>query len=89
MEGVIRKCAKFLGKVLKEEDVKALKDHLSFDKMKANPAVNKESHTSQGNDPSFSFMRKGKIGSYKEELSGEVLEKLEKWHELNRIEGLY
>lgn len=41
LPAVIRKVSAFLGKPVKEEDIPALTDHLSFDKMKKNDAVNK------------------------------------------------
>ena len=62
----VKKVAKFLGKEVTDENIEALVDHLSFKKMKNNPAVNKEDkvgktlHMSDGN-----FMRKGEVGDWK------------------------
>ena len=44
LPSVAEKVAKFLGKVLPEnpEGMKAFMEHLSFDKMKTNKAVNKD-----------------------------------------------
>ena len=53
LPSVAEKVAKFLGKVLPEnpEGMKAFMEHLSFDKMKTNKAVNKDDFmtVSQGN----------------------------------------
>ena len=49
LPAVIRKVSAFLGKPVKEEDIPALADHLSFDKMKNNDAVNKSDVVEVGN----------------------------------------
>ena len=42
LAAVIRKVSKFLGYPVSEQSIPALLDHLSFDKMKKNAAVNKQ-----------------------------------------------
>ena len=65
----IRKVAKFLGKELDDEKVRILVEHLSFEKMKINSAVNKEefSKTDIG-----SFMRKGQVGDWKNYFTADM-----------------
>ena len=41
LASVVRKVAAFLGKAVSDEDMPGLLEHLTFDKMKDNPAVNK------------------------------------------------
>ncbi|XP_075159662.1 sulfotransferase 1E1-like [Haematobia irritans] len=69
---------------LSEEDLMKLEEHLSFESMKANPQTNltfaiKSGHASPNVRPDFEFMRRGIVGSYKNELTLESQEKLEKW----------
>ena len=51
---MIRKVSSFLGKPVAEKDIPGLADFLSFDKMKANPAMNKQNfvNVSVANGPS-------------------------------------
>lgn len=51
--GGILKTAKFLGKDLSEDDVSQLMDHLSFQKMRQNPALNLEQFLQARNGPEF------------------------------------
>lgn len=65
--GAIRKAAAFLNKTLTEEDIQKLADHLSFSKMKNNPAVNLEPLMAKKEGPDFmknselKFIRKGEV----------------------------
>lgn len=76
--GSIRKISKFLGKSLSETEVDKLADHLSFKKMKENPAVNKEEfrgmglYTNEG-----SFLRKGQVGDWKEYFDDEMNKRMD------------
>lgn len=87
LASVVKKTANFLGKSINQEQIEKLCDHLSFDKMKKNPAVNKEAEMellkkSVGENFSkeeFSFVRKGKVGGYKEEFNEEQIERIEKF----------
>ena len=91
---MLERTAKFMGKSLSEEDKKKLLSHLSFESMKSNPYVNYDEITDKltrvhGTERKTHFMRKGKVGSWREELSPHSIHKLDKWIEANRIEGLW
>ncbi|XP_046383783.1 luciferin sulfotransferase-like [Ischnura elegans] len=85
LPSVVGKVCKFLDKKMpSDEDLKALCNHLSFDSMKANDAVNyeclvekKRSSTDQH------FMRKGKVNAWKEEMSPEDVKRFDDWIEKN------
>ena len=74
----VKKLAKFFGKEITDEKIEALVDHLSFKKMKNNPAVNKEDkvgktlHTSDGN-----FMRKGEVGDWKNYFTDKMCKRMD------------
>ena len=70
----IRQVAKFLNKNLSDSMVDALLDHLSFTKMKDNPAVNKEIGILDGlfNNDESNFMRKEKVGDWKNYFTDEM-----------------
>uniref|UniRef100_A0A7G3AYZ2 Putative sulfotransferase 1 family member d1 n=1 Tax=Lutzomyia longipalpis TaxID=7200 RepID=A0A7G3AYZ2_LUTLO len=86
---VIRRVADFLGKSLTDEQVETLADHLTFDKMSKNESVNFEEerktfdkmfnmkHDQKDND--YNFIRKGKVGSYREEMTPEMIERFDAW----------
>nr|XP_022902176.1 estrogen sulfotransferase-like [Onthophagus taurus] len=76
LKGVVNKVSNFLGKSYSENEIDELVQHLSFDQMKINKAVNKESVV-QTEDARF--MRIGKTDSYKTELNEEMIDKLNKW----------
>ncbi|XP_022912505.2 luciferin sulfotransferase-like [Onthophagus taurus] len=76
IKSVIKKVSEFLNKNFTDEDIDKLAEHLSFNQMKNNQAVNREYIS--GNDDE-KFMRKGTVDSYKEELSDEDIDKLNKW----------
>ncbi|XP_055691171.1 luciferin sulfotransferase-like [Lutzomyia longipalpis] len=91
LKEAIRKTSKFLGKIYNDDQINALEDHLSFKKMAVNKSVNFETHlieystiTNSDRDMEFKFMRKGKVGSYNEEMTPEMIEKFDKkireWH---------
>eukprot|EP00112_Aurelia_sp_Birch-Aquarium-sp1_P022523 Seg6375.1 transcript_id=Seg6375.1/GoldUCD/mRNA.D3Y31 product="Sulfotransferase 1C4" protein_id=Seg6375.1/GoldUCD/D3Y31 len=82
-ESAIRKVAKFLGKELSDEQVAALVEHLSFNKMKENitasatPEMKNVFHEGKGH-----FFRKGKAGDwtnyFTEEMNKRMDEAIEK-----------
>lgn len=81
---MIRKTADFLGKQLKSDEVDILKDHLSFASMKTNPAVNYEEAVELNKKLKLiqadgQFMRSGQVDQWKEKMSGEVIERFDKW----------
>ena len=74
----VRKVAKFLGKELTDENVEAMVDHLSFKKMKNNPAVNKEEGKAiRLFNESGSFMRKGEVGDWKNHFTDEMNKRMD------------
>lgn len=74
----IRKVAKFLGKSLTDSQVDALVDHLDFNKMKVNPAVNKEEYRQHSfNHKEGSFLRQGKVGGWKSYFSKEMNKRMD------------
>ncbi|XP_046383771.1 luciferin sulfotransferase-like isoform X2 [Ischnura elegans] len=93
LPSVIRKVSKFLGKEqLNDKDMKTLCDHLSFDSMKTNSSVNYEFAVDKTQNLGLSqgeqrFMRKGKVNSWKEEISPDVAERFDAWIE-NNLNGL-
>ncbi|XP_058118160.1 luciferin sulfotransferase-like [Anopheles ziemanni] len=86
MAAVLVRASRFLDKSYTKEQLAQLEHHLSFDVMKNNNAAN---HTilldtmqtltgrDDGNPSGFRFMRKGKIGSHREELTDEYIAKLD------------
>jgi len=62
LRGEIKKMTDFLGKELSEEQLGRLKEHLKFESIEKNDAVNNESGRKAGvfND-GFKFIRKGNI----------------------------
>ena len=65
----VRKVARFLGKELNDEQVRMLVEHLNFENMKINSAVNKEEFSKAGRG---SFMRKGQVGDWKNYFTEEM-----------------
>lgn len=62
--------------------------------MKNNPAVNYEDivgnmRKMHGKNHDSKFMRKGKVGSWKDEMTPEMSAKLDAWIAQNKIDGLY
>lgn len=96
LESVVRRTAKFLGKTVSEEDMSGLLDHLSFNKMKTNNAVNMKAFAERLKDfisklpaqhgeappPSSGgdFIRKGEVGDHKNIMSTEMINKFNETH---------
>lgn len=94
MPTIIRKVAAFLDKTLTDEQVERLREHLSFESMQKNPAVNYENMVADlrnlyGVQNDSKFMRKGQVGSYKDEMTPDMVAKLDAWTAKNKIIGLY
>ncbi|KAF2888820.1 hypothetical protein ILUMI_17353 [Ignelater luminosus] len=88
LPSVIRQVAKFLEKDLTDEQIELLTKHLSFESMKNNPSVNFETYLERLRRSNFvvkdgSFIRTGVVGKYKEELSPEIVKKLDEWIKKN------
>uniref|UniRef100_UPI00358E30E1 amine sulfotransferase-like n=1 Tax=Myxine glutinosa TaxID=7769 RepID=UPI00358E30E1 len=65
LPAVVRRISKFVGKHLTEEQLLAVVKHSSFKAMKASPTVNKENLDSVFDLTKGKFMRKGKVGDWK------------------------
>lgn len=88
LSSVIKKVAQFLEKELTEEQVEILEKHLSFESMKKNDSVNGEEIVGQLRNNNLvnedgSFIRAGKVGKYKEELSPEIIKEFGAWIKKN------
>ncbi|XP_077289156.1 luciferin sulfotransferase-like isoform X2 [Arctopsyche grandis] len=86
LPSVIRRVASFLGKPCSEEQLLKLADHLSFENMKKNPAVNYEPVCEMNKklgliNAEGSFMRSGTVGGYKTYLTQEQIGEIDKWTE--------
>lgn len=84
LPSVIRQVAEFLEKDLTNAQIELLTKHLSFESMKNNPSVNWEDYIARLRKSNFvvkdgSFIRTGAMGKYKEELSSEMVKKLDEW----------
>uniref|UniRef100_A0AAG5DMR4 Sulfotransferase domain-containing protein n=1 Tax=Anopheles atroparvus TaxID=41427 RepID=A0AAG5DMR4_ANOAO len=95
MAAVLVRASHFLGKTYTNEQLAQLENHLSFDVMKNNNSANHsillatmQSFAGRENakSTSFRFMRKGKIGSYREELTTEYITRLDAYIE-RQLEG--
>ncbi|GAB0086184.1 sulfotransferase [Sergentomyia squamirostris] len=84
---VIRKTAEFFGKSYTDEEIETLADHLTFDKMSKNESVNlingmdniQKMNNIRKKDESYNFIRKGKVGSYRDEMTPELIERFDTW----------
>jgi len=79
---VIQELTEFLGHPLSEEKMDALVKHVSFDMMKKNPAANPTVHL-QGMGEDKNFMRKGKVGDWKNHFSGDEIAAFDAWIKKN------
>lgn len=87
LPSTIYKCAKFLGVegCIAHEDVMRMCDHLNFDRMQNNPAVNIESYLNFNRDTEKGpqFIRKGQIGDWKNYMSNELSDRFDEWTRIN------
>lgn len=85
LPGVIRGVCKFLDKTINDQQLAQLVDHLSFDKMKNNPSCNhikefESMRAAAGREvDDFNFVRRGVVGSHKDELPLKVINKFDEW----------
>ncbi|XP_026322931.1 sulfotransferase 1C2 [Hyposmocoma kahamanoa] len=92
LPSVIRKTAAFLGKTLTDSQVDKLCDHLSFQNMKKNRAVNLEAILEKSFGKSYleettlRFIRKGEIGDWKNYMSDDLSRRFDQWAE-QHIQG--
>lgn len=80
--------AKFLNVNISQEDTLKLKQHLSFESMKNNKAVNYELVVELNKKFDLikgdgCFMRSGTVGNYKAIMSIDVINEFDKWIESN------
>ncbi|XP_055376533.1 luciferin sulfotransferase [Condylostylus longicornis] len=94
---IIHECAKFLeiDYKLSNSDMERMCEHLKFDKMQSNPAVNLDpiinnpiiqngiECSDNGNCEQIKFIRKGQIGDWKNYIKGDLLERFDEWIEKN------
>ncbi|XP_017488674.1 PREDICTED: amine sulfotransferase-like [Rhagoletis zephyria] len=86
---VIEEICKFLGKNISEEQMEQMLQHLSFEEMKKNPKVNhcwefeqlRAKYKNKHED--HNFIRRGQAGGYKDELSADVIGKMDAWIQRN------
>ncbi len=94
LSSVVKRTGAFLGKSFSESELEQLLHHLSFESMKGNPYVNYDEITEyltniHGQGRRTHFIRKGKVGSWREELSPDSIRKLDEWIGRNKIQGLW
>jgi len=78
-ESALKKLANFLGHPLNDEDMPKLMDHISFERFKANNAIN----VMQLSDNKLvSLVRRGKVGG-NPEMTEEMSRKFDQWAERN------
>lgn len=89
LKSVIRQTAKFLGKTLNDDEVLKLEDHLSFESMKTNKSVNNEDEGREmaelfkNGSENIRFIRQGKVGGYKTDMSPQLIRQFDEWTEVN------
>ncbi|XP_015516478.1 luciferin sulfotransferase-like [Neodiprion lecontei] len=81
--GAIRKTAKFLNKTVTASQVSGLCEHLKFSKMAANPAINLEHMIGHRDNVDAKFIRKGRVGDWRNYMNDELAQKFDEWIEIN------
>ncbi|XP_045491459.1 sulfotransferase 1C4-like [Colias croceus] len=82
LPSVIRRVSDFLGKEMTQEQVEKLADHLKFSNFKDNSSVNNQVLMSKidfvvkGEAP---FVRKGKVGGWRDYFDDEMIEQADRW----------
>uniref|UniRef100_A0A336LZF5 CSON005747 protein n=1 Tax=Culicoides sonorensis TaxID=179676 RepID=A0A336LZF5_CULSO len=83
---ILKKISEFLGKNYTENQLLKLVDHLSAKNMRKNPSCNNDFFLSEARkrnnpvkDNQFTFIRKAKVGAYKEELSEKYIQRIDEW----------
>ncbi|GLV32780.1 Sulfotransferase 2 [Carabus blaptoides fortunei] len=84
LPSVIKRVSNFLGKEISITQLNNLTEHLSFQSMKSNPSVNYESIVELNRkfkitDGIGCFMRSGTVGSYKADMTPELIAKFDIW----------
>lgn len=80
---MVQQTADFLNCTLNSEEMKQLCEHLSFESMKNNPSVSHEIEVAKlrGMQTNINgeiqpFMRKGEVGSWKQDITPQIEEKI-------------
>lgn len=87
VEKVVMEAADFLGKSFSQQEMVKLCKHLSVDSMRLNPSCNNDSLVEKakslnGNGATagdFKFIRKGQVGSFRDEFSEKTNEQFEEF----------
>jgi len=77
LEREVRKVADFLGRRLSDEQIVAIANHANFEQMKANPMTSASSMPKVQGETDF--MRKGKVGDWKNYLSAAQDARMNAW----------
>lgn len=80
MESSLKDLASFLGHPLKDEDLPALMNHLQFDNVKKNAAINMPINADASKNAAF--VRRGKVGG-NPEMTKEMSKKFDDWSKKN------
>lgn len=87
LPGVIKKVATFLEKKITEEQVDVLVKHLDFESMKHNRSIywiseeEKTEEQKKNEEKHGKFFREGAVGTYKKEMSEEIMREIDEWTE--------
>ncbi|XP_049841198.1 sulfotransferase 1B1-like isoform X2 [Schistocerca gregaria] len=87
LRAVIRKMATFLGRIVMEEEVERLEEHLSFSSMRQNPATNYDGLVQKLRSTTglplvsqdLAFMCEGEVCASKQHMSPEMDRRFEQW----------
>ncbi|CAM6031280.1 unnamed protein product [Sphagnum compactum] len=81
LPSIIVKCAEFLntGVTLNDDQIQEICDHLKFDKMQKNPAVNLEPIIGKQEESPGKFIRKGQIGDWKNYMNDKISNQFDEW----------
>lgn len=83
LPSTINTCAQFLGveQHVTDQNIADMCDHLKFDRMQKNPAVNIKSYLPLNGvrDQNVQFIRKGQIGDWKNYMSEELSARFDEW----------
>jgi Sulfotransferase domain len=85
MDGVVKKAMKFMGKTFSQLQIDELCMHLSVDSMRKNPTCNNDGLVEKAkslnkngkSSGSFKFIRKGEVGSFRDEFSNALDQKFD------------
>ncbi|XP_023164036.1 estrogen sulfotransferase [Drosophila hydei] len=80
LPAVIKRCAQFLNvsELLSDDNMKRICQHLQFDSMQSNGAINMETLIPQRETK---FIRKGKVGDWRNHMTDEISERFDSWSE--------